>query len=180
MKLPIAPESKSILTECTLLVLVVLISIGRIMDVPRVSRVLVESRLGNLFSHFGFQGRAFLSGAEEEGVSIGSWVSVLTSSMFNTVNLFTSSNQDTLFAGHTKQNPFLGWSKLSSPLLHPLGPLILQSIPLSVLWLTFGHPSGRGSPSQDNWPLHTNSTLMKVKSIFFGLCLCPWVFFPMV
>ena len=33
MKLPVAPESKSALTECTLLVSVVLISIGRMIDV---------------------------------------------------------------------------------------------------------------------------------------------------
>jgi len=53
MKLPIAPESKSALMECTLLVLVVLISIGRMIDIPQVSRVLAESCLGNLFFHFG-------------------------------------------------------------------------------------------------------------------------------
>jgi len=53
MKLPIAPESKSALTECTSLVSVVPISIGRMIDIPRASRVLVESRLGSLFSHFG-------------------------------------------------------------------------------------------------------------------------------
>ena len=94
MKLPIAPESKSALMECTSLVSVVLTSIGRMIDVPRASRVLMESRLGNLFSYFGFWGCAVLSGVEGErrGVSIGSWISVLTSSMFNTANLLTSSN----------------------------------------------------------------------------------------
>ena len=40
------------------------------------------------------------------GVSIGSLVSVLVSSIFNTVNLFTNSDQGTLFAGRAKQNPF--------------------------------------------------------------------------
>ena len=54
MKLPIAPESKSTLMECTSLVLVVLISIGRTMDVPQASRVLAESCLGSLFFYFGF------------------------------------------------------------------------------------------------------------------------------
>jgi len=54
MKLPIALESKSALTECTLLVSVVLISIRRIMDVSQALRVLAESCLGNLLSHFGF------------------------------------------------------------------------------------------------------------------------------
>jgi len=53
MKLPMAPESKSALMECTSLVLVVPISIGRMIDIPRALRVLAESRLGNLFSHFG-------------------------------------------------------------------------------------------------------------------------------
>jgi len=53
IKLPVALESKSTLTECTSLVSVVLISIERIIDVPQVSRVLAESRLGSLFSYFG-------------------------------------------------------------------------------------------------------------------------------
>jgi len=48
----VAPEFKSTLTECTSLVSVVLISIGRMIDVPQASRVLVESCLGSLFSHF--------------------------------------------------------------------------------------------------------------------------------
>ena len=112
MKLPIAPESKSALTECTLLVSVVLISIERMMNVPWASRVLVESRLGNLLSHFGFQGRAFLFGVEVRGVSIGSMISVLISFTFNTENLFTNSDWGTLFASHTKQNPPLEQSTL--------------------------------------------------------------------
>ena len=101
MKLPIAPESKSALTECTSLVSVVLTSIRRMIDVPRASRVLTESHLGNLFSHFGFWGCVVLSGAKEkrEGASIGSLISVLTSSTSNTANLLTSSDRGTLFAG---------------------------------------------------------------------------------
>jgi len=81
-------------------------------DIPRASRVLTESRLGNLFSHFGFQGCIVLFGAEEEreGVSIGSLISVLTSFTSNTVNLLTSSDQGALFAGCAKQNPPLGLS----------------------------------------------------------------------
>ena len=54
IKLLVAPESKNTLIECTLLVSVVLTSIGRMIDVLRVSRVLTESCLGNLFSYFGF------------------------------------------------------------------------------------------------------------------------------
>ena len=100
MKLPVALESKSTLMECTLLVSVVLISIGRTMDVLWALRVLAESHLDSLFFHFGFWGRAFLSRVEIMDVSIGSLVSVLVSSAFNTVNLFTDSNQGILFTGH--------------------------------------------------------------------------------
>jgi len=67
MKLSIALESKSVLTEYISLVSVVLTSIGRMINVPRASRVLMESRLGNLFSHFGFQGCAVLSGVDVRG-----------------------------------------------------------------------------------------------------------------
>ena len=83
---------------------------------PRASRVLTESRLGNLFSHFGLQGCTVLSRAEGKrgGVSIGSRISVLTFSTSNTVNLLTSSDRGALFAGHAKQNPPPG---LNKPLL---------------------------------------------------------------
>ena len=70
-------------------------------DVPWASRVLAESRLGSLFSHLGLQDRAFLTRAEGEGASIGSQVSVLSSSTSNTANLLTSSDQGALFAGRT-------------------------------------------------------------------------------
>ena len=148
MKLPVALESKSALMECTSLVSVVLTSIGRMINVPRASRVLMESRLGNLFSHFGFQGYVVLSGVEErEGASIGSLISVLTSSTSNTANLLTSSDWGALFAGRAKQNPPPGLSKLLLPLLHPSGPLNLQSVPPSAPRLTSGRPNGGGSPS---------------------------------
>ena len=62
MKLPIAPESKSALTEYTLLVSVVLTSIGRMIDVPQASRVLTESCLGNLLAS-----RAALSCPDQKG-----------------------------------------------------------------------------------------------------------------
>ena len=147
MKLPIAPESKSILTEYTLLVSVVLISIGRMIDILRASRILVESCLGSLFSYFDLRGRAFLSRAKGRNASIGSRISVLTSfSTFNTVNLFTNSNWGTLFAGCTKQNPSLGQSLLPLPLLHPSKPLNLRSILPIASWSAFRCPSGRGSP----------------------------------
>ena len=182
MKLSIALESKSALTEYTSLVFVVLTSIGRMIDILRVSRVLMESRLGNLFSHFGFRGCVVLSRAERgrRGMSIGSQISVLTSSMSNTANLLTSSDRGTLFAGHAKQNPPLGLNKPLLPLLHPSGPLNVRSIPPFAPRLTSRRPNGGGSPSQDSWPLRTDSNLAEVKSTFSRLCLCPWVFHQMV
>jgi len=182
IKLPVAPESKSTLMECTSLVSVVLTSIRRMIDVPRASRVLTESRLGNLFSYFGCRGCVVLSGVEEEreGASIGSLISVLTSSMSNTMNLLTSSNQSTLFASRAKQNPPLGLSKSLLSLLYPSEPLNLQSVPPSAPRLTFGHPNNGGSPLQDGWPLRSNSNLAEVKSAFSRLRQCPWVFLQMV
>ena len=105
-------------------------------------------------------------------VSIGSRISVLTSSMSNTANLLTSSDWGTLFADHAKQNPPPGLNKPLLPLLYSLGPLNLQSIPLFAPWLTSRCPNGGGSPSQDSWPLRTNSNLAEVKSVFSGLRLC--------
>ena len=96
--------------------------------------------------------------------------------MSNTENLLTSGDWGILFAGHTKQNPSLELSKLPLPLLYPSGPLSLQLTPPSALRLTSGYPSSKGSPSQDGWPFHTDSTHVEVKSMFSGLCLCPWVF----
>ena len=142
----------------------------------------MESRLGNLFSHFGFRGCVVLSGSEGErrGASIGSWTSVLTSSTFNTVNLLTSSDRGALFASRAKQNPPLGLNKPFLPLLHPLELSNLQSIPPFVPRLTSRRPNGRGSPSQDGWPLCTNSNLAEVRSVFSGLRLRPWVLHWMV
>ena len=85
-----------------------------------------------------------------------------------------------LFAGCAKQNPPLGLNKPLLPLLHPLELLNLQSIPPFAPWLTSGHPNGGGSPSQDGWPLRTNSNLTEVKSMFSRLHLHPWVFCWMV
>ena len=100
--------------------------------------------------------------------------------MSNTGNLLTSSNWGTLFASYAKQNPLPGLNKSLLPLLHPSGPLNLQSIPLFAPWLTSGRPNGGGSPSQDGWSLHTDSNLAEVKSVFSGLRLRPWVFCRMV
>jgi len=109
----------------------------------------MESRLGNLFSHFGFQDCVVLSRVEgrRRGASIGSRISVLTSSMSNTANLLTSSDWGALFASCAKQNPPLGLNKPPLPLLHSSRPLNLQSTSPSTLWLTSGRPNGGGSPS---------------------------------
>ena len=138
----------------------------------------MESRLGNLFSHFGFRGCVVLSGVEEEreGASIGSLISVLTSSTSNTANLLTSSDRGALFASRTKQNPPPGLSKPLLPLLHPSGPLNLQSVPPFALRLTSRCPNSEGSPSQDGWSLRSNSNLAEVKDAFSGLHQRPWVF----
>ena len=136
----------------------------------------MESRLGNLFSYFGFRGCVVLSGLEGErrGASIGSQTSVLTSSTSNTANLLTSSDWGALFAGCAKQNPPPGLNKpFLLPLLRPLEPSNLQSIPLFVPQLTSGRPNGGGSPSQDGWPLRTDSNLAEAKSVFSGLRLRP-------
>ena len=156
MKLPVAPESKSALTECTSLVSVVPISIGRTIDIPRASRVLAESCLGSFFSHLGLQGRAVLTRAERErgGASIGSQISVLTSSTSNTANLLTSSNQGALFAGHAKQNPPPGRSQLPLLLLHLSRPSNLRSILSVAPRLTSGRLDSEDSPLQDGWGLH--------------------------
>ena len=137
--------------------------------------MLTESRLGNLFSHFGFYGCAVLSRAKGErgGTSIGSRISVLTSSTSNTANLLTSSDQGTLFTSCAKQNSSLGLNKPLLPLLHPSGPLNLQSIPSFALRLTSGRPNSGGSSLQDGWPLCTDSNLIEVKSMFSGLRLRP-------
>jgi len=173
MKLPVAPESKSALIECTSLVSVVPISIGRMIDVLRALRVLAESRLGSLFSHLDLQGRAVLTGVERGGASIGSQISVLTSSMFNTANLFTNSDRDALFAGYTKQNPLPGRGQLPLLLLYLSRPSNLQSILPVALRLTFRCLSSGSSPLRGGWSLCTDSTLTEVESVPSGLRLCP-------
>ena len=137
--------------------------------------MLVKSYLGSLLSYFGFQDRSFLSRVERGGISIGLQISVLTSSMFNTVNLFTNGDQGTLFTSCTRQNSSLEQSKFPFPLLYPSGPSSLQLVLPFVLQLTFRRLSGRGSPSQDSWPLCTDSILVEVKSVFSGLRLHLWV-----
>ena len=142
----------------------------------------MESRLGSLFSHFGFRDCVVLFRVEGErgGASIGSWISVLTSSTSNTANLLTSSDRGALFTGYAKQNPSPGLNKPLLPLLHPSGPLNLQLIPSFAPWLTSRCPNSGSSPLQDGWPLRTDSNLMEVRSTFSRLHLRPWVLRQMV
>ena len=93
------------------------------MDILQALRVLAECHLDNLLFYFGFQSRAFLSGVKVRDASIGLMISVFISSTFNTKNLFTNSDQGTLFTGHAKQNSplersilFLLPLRLSEPL----------------------------------------------------------------
>ena len=142
-------------------------------DVPWALRVLAESRLGSLFSYLGLQGRAVLTGAEGGGMSIGSQISVLTSSTFNIANLFTNSDWGALFASRTKQNPPLGRGQLPLLLLHLSRLSNLQSILPIAPQLTSGHLSSGGSPLRGSWPLCTDSTLVEVESAPFRLRLHP-------
>ena len=142
-------------------------------DAPQALRMLAESRLGSLFSHLGLRGRAVLTRAEGGSASIGSQISVLTFSTFNTANLFTNSDRGALFAGRTKQNPPLRRGQLPLFLLHLSRPSNLQSILPIAPWLTSGRLSGGGSPLQDGWPLRTDSTLTEVESVPSGLRLHP-------
>ena len=88
MRLLVAPQSRRASTECSSLVSIVPISTGRSREVPRMSKVLIERSLGNLFSHLGLQSRAETRGIGG-GVSTSSLSIVLGSSIVNTVNLFT-------------------------------------------------------------------------------------------
>ena len=142
-------------------------------DVPRALRVLAESRLNSLFSHLGLRGRAVLTGVEREGASIGSQISVLTSSTFNTANLFTNSDWGALFAGHTKQNSPPERGQLPLLLLHLSRPSNLQSILPVAPRLTFRRLSDGSSPLRGGWSLRTDSTLTEVESVPSGLRLCP-------
>ena len=100
--------------------------------------------------------------------------------MSNTVNLLTSSDRGILFAGRTKQNPPPGLSKSLLLLLHPSGPLNLQSVPPFALRLTSGRPNGGGSSSQDGSFLRSGSNLAETEGVFSGLRLRPWVFLQMM
>jgi len=82
MKLPVAPQSRSVLMKWSLLVLVVLTSIGRTKNVLHVSRALVKSCLGSHFSYLGFWGGILIIGVEKgKDMSLGSLSLVFTLSI---------------------------------------------------------------------------------------------------
>ena len=132
MRLPVAPQSRSASTECSLLVSVVPISTGRSREVPRASRVLIERSLGSLFSYLGLW-----SGAEMRGIGGGASTSslsiVLGSSIVNTVNLFTS-DWGALIAGRATQNPLPLEDKTLPSRLHLSTPTDLQSTLPTAPW----------------------------------------------
>ena len=72
---------------------------------------------GELFFPFGLP-RQGCPDRSRGGASIGSQISVLTSSTSNTANLLTSSDRGALFTGCAKQNPPPGRSQLPLLLLH--------------------------------------------------------------
>jgi len=86
MKLLVVLQSRSTLIEWSSLVLVVLSSMVRTRDVLHISRILVESSLGNCFSHFGLWNIRWLTGAERY-MSLGLLLLVLISFILSTVNL---------------------------------------------------------------------------------------------
>jgi len=86
-------------------VLVVLISTSRTKDILHVFRALVESCLGNCFSHFGFWKVILTTRVEErEDVSASLLLFVIISSILNIVNLFTENDWSISFISHSMQN----------------------------------------------------------------------------
>jgi len=110
------------------------------------------------------------SGEGEGGVSIGSRISVLTSSTSNTVNLLTSSDQGALFAGCAKQNPPPGRSQLLLLLLHLSRLSNLRSILSVAPRLISRHLDGGDSPLQHGWALRIGNILVEVQSASSRRC----------
>ena len=127
MRLLVTPQSRRASTEYSSLVSVVPISTGRSREVPHASKALIERSLGSLLSHLGLRSRVEMRGIGGSA-STSSLSIVLGSSIVNTVNLFTS-NQGTLIAGRTMQNPFPPEDKTLPLELHLLTPTDLQSTP---------------------------------------------------
>ena len=127
MKLPVALQSRRALTEWSSLVSMVPTSTSRSREVPRVSKALIEKSLGSLFFYLGLW-----SGAAARGLrgcaSTSSLSIVLGSSIFNTVNLFTS-NRSALIASCVTQNPPLLGNQTPLMELHLSMPTNLQLTP---------------------------------------------------
>ena len=101
--------------------------------------------MGSLLFYFGLWIGVLILESEREGsASMGSSVLVLLSSMTSTLNLFKRSDQGTLFASCSIQNPSLLEAPPSQK-QNPSKPANPLSILLTALLLTVSHPSGRGS-----------------------------------
>ena len=115
-------------------------------DTLQASNTLAESYLGSFLSYFGLWMRALVLGSERESsMSVGLFVLILLSSMASTLNLFTRSDQGTLFSGHSIQNPSL----LEGPLpqkWNPSKPANLILAPPAALSLVILCLSNRDSP----------------------------------
>ena len=86
-----------------------------------------------------------LGSEKEGGMSVGSFVLVLLSSMASTLNLFTRSDQGALFTNHSTQNPPL----LEGPLpqkWNPSKPANLISAPSTAPSLVVLCLSNGGNP----------------------------------
>ena len=127
MKLPVALQSRRALTEWSSLMSMVPTSTSRSREVPRVSKALIEKSLGSLFFYLGLWSGA--AARELRGCASTSSLSiVLGSSIFNTVNLFTS-NRSALIASCVTQNPPLLENQTPLMELHLSMPTNLQLTP---------------------------------------------------
>jgi len=131
IKLPVALQSRRVLTEWSSLVSVVPISTSRSREVSHASKALIEKSLGSLFSHLGLW-----SGAVARGlrgcVSTSLLSIVLGSSIVNIVNLFTG-DWSALIADRITQNPPLPGDQTPLMELHLSIPTNLQSTPSIAL-----------------------------------------------
>ena len=75
-------------------------------------KILIESCFGSFFFHFSFWTTGLTVEKEGRSITIGLYILVLDSSMLSIQNLFTKSNQNTLFADYIIQNPSLSESSL--------------------------------------------------------------------
>ena len=116
-----------------------------------------------------------MSGLEEEGgISMDLFVLVLLFSMASTLNLFTKSDQGTLFASCSAQNPPLPEGPLSQK-RNPSKPANLLSASSAAPLLVVLYLNNGGSPRPSGECLHSGSSLLEAAARSFKQCLCPWL-----